>query len=74
MDPGGSSFGGHKIGDDYRKYSLEELGHKEFYVAAHDRGTRTVYRMCRDHPTPVQKAAAISSGFREPLGRRWSVE
>ena len=30
-----------------------------FYVAGHDRGGRTVHRMCLDHPDKVMKAAII---------------
>jgi haloacetate dehalogenase len=38
---------------------MERLGYREFMVAGHDRGARTTYRMCLDHPTRVRKAALI---------------
>lgn len=38
---------------------MEKLGYKEFRVAGHDRGARTTYRMCLDHPKRVTKAALI---------------
>ncbi len=38
---------------------MQALGHRRFYVAGHDRGGRTVHRMCLDHPDKVIKAAII---------------
>ncbi len=38
---------------------MRALGHERFYVAGHDRGGRTVHRMCLDHPDAVMKAAVI---------------
>ena len=38
---------------------MQALGHDRFYVAGHDRGGRTVHRMCLDHPDKVMKAAII---------------
>jgi haloacetate dehalogenase len=38
---------------------MKALGHERFYVAGHDRGGRTVHRMCLDHPEKVIKAAII---------------
>lgn len=38
---------------------MEVLGYKEFSVAGHDRGARTVHRMCLDHPTRVKRAAVV---------------
>jgi haloacetate dehalogenase len=35
---------------------MRHLGHREFYVASHDRGARTAHRMCLDHPAAVRKA------------------
>ena len=38
---------------------MEALGYKEFYAAGHDRGARTLHRMCLDHPERVKKAALL---------------
>ena len=38
---------------------MEKLGYREFFVAGHDRGARTVHRMCLDHPERVKRAAVI---------------
>ncbi len=38
---------------------MQALGYDRFYVAGHDRGGRTVHRMCLDHPEKVIKAAII---------------
>ena len=38
---------------------MRALGYDRFYVAGHDRGGRTVHRMCLDHPDKVIKAAII---------------
>jgi haloacetate dehalogenase len=38
---------------------MQALGYNEFYVAGHDRGARTVHRMCLDHPNKILKAAVI---------------
>jgi pimeloyl-ACP methyl ester carboxylesterase len=38
---------------------MQKLGYNRFYVAGHDRGGRTVHRMCLDHPQKVIKAAII---------------
>src|SRR5712671_4280751 len=38
---------------------MQALGYDRFYVAGHDRGGRTVHRMCLDHPERVTKAAII---------------
>jgi haloacetate dehalogenase len=38
---------------------MQALGYNEFYVAGHDRGARTVHRMCLDHPEKILKAAVI---------------
>jgi haloacetate dehalogenase len=38
---------------------MEKLGYREFMVAGHDRGARTTYRMCLDHPDRVRRAALI---------------
>ena len=38
---------------------MKVLGHEHFYVAGHDRGGRTVHRMCLDNPEKVIKAAII---------------
>ena len=38
---------------------MQALGYDRFFVAGHDRGGRTVHRMCLDHPDKVLKAAII---------------
>jgi haloacetate dehalogenase len=38
---------------------MERLGFREFYVAGHDRGARTAFRMALDHPGRVKKFASI---------------
>lgn len=38
---------------------MEHLGFKEFYVAGHDRGARTAFRMALDHPDKVKKFASF---------------
>jgi haloacetate dehalogenase len=38
---------------------MAALGHDRFFVAGHDRGGRTVHRMCLDHPGRVIKAAVL---------------
>ena len=38
---------------------MHALGYDKFYAAGHDRGGRTVHRMCLDHPGKVLKAAVI---------------
>jgi haloacetate dehalogenase len=34
---------------------MEQLGHKRFMIAGHDRGARTTQRLCLDHPERVMK-------------------
>ena len=36
---------------------MEQLGYRRYFVAGHDRGGRTTYRMCLDHPERIIKAA-----------------
>jgi haloacetate dehalogenase len=66
----GDSVGPEEGGDSHRNYSframaqdqvevMEALGYREFYAAGHDRGARTIHRMCLDHPTRVKKAALV---------------
>jgi haloacetate dehalogenase len=38
---------------------MAALGYRRFSVAGHDRGGRTVHRMCLDHPDKVIKAAVL---------------
>jgi haloacetate dehalogenase len=38
---------------------MQALGFPRFFVAGHDRGGRTVHRMCLDHPDKVLKAAIL---------------
>ena len=57
-------------GDNHINYSFREmaldmievmatLGYEEFYVAGHDRGGRTVHRMCIDHPERILKVCLM---------------
>ncbi|MDH3320208.1 MAG: alpha/beta hydrolase [Betaproteobacteria bacterium] len=38
---------------------MEQLGHKAFCLAAHDRGARVAHRLALDHPQRVQKLALM---------------
>jgi haloacetate dehalogenase len=38
---------------------MEQLGHKRFMVAGHDRGARAAHRMCLDHPERVLKVCLM---------------
>ena len=38
---------------------MRSLGHEKFFVAGHDRGARTAFRMSLDHPEKVLKAAFL---------------
>ena len=38
---------------------MARLGYREFFAAGHDRGARTIHRMCLDHPERVKRAAVI---------------
>jgi haloacetate dehalogenase len=38
---------------------MERLGYRNFFAAGHDRGARTVARMCLDHPGRVERAAIL---------------
>jgi haloacetate dehalogenase len=38
---------------------MAHLGFRQFFVAGHDRGARTAYRMALDHPDRVMKAAFL---------------
>ena len=38
---------------------MDQLGYREFYVAGHDRGARTVHRLCMDHPERVLKVCLM---------------
>jgi haloacetate dehalogenase len=38
---------------------MEHLGFKQFFVAGHDRGSRTAFRMALDHPERVLKYASF---------------
>src|SRR5712691_6162703 len=37
------------------------MGFDQFFVAGHDRGARTAYRMALDHPEKVRKFASIDT-------------
>jgi len=66
----GDSVGPEDGGENHINYSframaqdqveiMEKLGYREFFAAGHDRGARTVHRMCLDHPERVERAAVI---------------
>jgi haloacetate dehalogenase len=38
---------------------MEQLGYRRFFVGGHDRGGRTAFRMCLDHPERVIKATIM---------------
>lgn len=38
---------------------MQQLGHKKFFVAGHDRGGRVALRLALDHPEKVQKLAVL---------------
>src|SRR5437763_1120163 len=38
---------------------MEQLGHRQYYLAGHDRGARLSHRMCLDHPDRVMKLALL---------------
>lgn len=38
---------------------METLGYNNFFAAGHDRGARTVHRLCLDHPERISKAAVV---------------
>lgn len=38
---------------------MAALGYDKFQAAGHDRGARTVHRMCLDHPDKVERAAVL---------------
>lgn len=38
------------------KVVMENLGHREFFICAHDRGARVAHKLCVDYPAMVKKA------------------
>jgi haloacetate dehalogenase len=38
---------------------MDQLGYDKFYVAGHDRGGRTVHRLCMDHPGRIRKVCLM---------------
>ncbi len=38
---------------------MEALGYRQYFAAGHDRGARTLHRMCLDHPERVGRAALL---------------
>jgi haloacetate dehalogenase len=38
---------------------MDQLGYDTFFVAGHDRGGRTVHRMCIDHPARIRKVCLM---------------
>ncbi len=66
----GDSVGPEDGGENHVNYSframaqdqvevMTRLGYREFFAAGHDRGARTIHRMCLDHPERVTRAAVI---------------
>lgn len=66
----GDSVGPEDGGENHINYSframaqdqvtvMERLGYSEFFAAGHDRGARTVHRMCLDHPARVTRGAVL---------------
>jgi haloacetate dehalogenase len=66
----GDSVGPEDGGENHINYSframaqdqvelMRHLGYSEFFAAGHDRGARTVHRMCLDHPDKVQRGAVV---------------
>ncbi len=73
----GDSVGPEEGGENHINYSfrvmaedqieiMARLGYKSFFAAGHDRGARTVHRMCLDHPEAVTRAAVVDLGFFAP--------
>ena len=38
---------------------MDQLGYSKFFVAGHDRGGRTVHRLCMDHPERIEKVCLM---------------
>jgi haloacetate dehalogenase len=38
---------------------MENLGHRRFFLAGHDRGARVSHRMCFDHPDRIMKVSIL---------------
>lgn len=38
---------------------MQQLGHRQFLVAGHDRGARVAHRLCLDHPEAVKKVVTM---------------
>ena len=38
---------------------MDQFGYRQFFVAGHDRGARTVHRLCIDHPERVRKVCLM---------------
>jgi haloacetate dehalogenase len=66
----GDSVGPEDGGENHINYSFRamaqdqvevmgHLGYEKFFAAGHDRGARTVHRMCLDHPQRVLKGAVV---------------
>lgn len=66
----GDSVGPEDGGENHINYSFRAMaqdqidvmahfGYERFQVAGHDRGARTVHRMCLDHPEKIERAAVI---------------
>src|SRR5262249_47302399 len=57
--------GENHINSSFRNMALDQvevmakLGYKRFFAMGHDRGARTVHRMCLDHKDKVERAVII---------------
>jgi haloacetate dehalogenase len=78
----GNSIGPEAGGNNHINYSframaadqiaiMEKFGFTKFQVAGHDRGARTVHRMCLDHKDRIQKAAILDI---MPNRHIWTVQ
>ncbi len=38
---------------------MQQLGHRHFFLAGHDRGARVAHRLCLDHPEAVKKVVLM---------------
>lgn len=53
-----SNYSKRAMADDMREV-MAVLGHREFFIGAHDRGARVAYRMALDHPATVKRLALL---------------
>lgn len=56
--PDNVNFSFRSIGQDILEI-MDQLGYQKFFVAGHDRGGRTVHRICMDHPERIIKVCLM---------------